>query len=86
VDSVSGACVLSYVVDGVPLLCSGHRARIDDGLLTITSLCREDRRGVVRASGPADARVSVQLIDRIGGTGGERVIRLFILRRQSHTE
>ena len=67
VDSVSGECVLSYAVDGVPLLCSGNRARIDDGLLTITSLCREDLRDVVRAIGPADASVTIQLIDRLGG-------------------
>jgi IgGFc binding protein/Bacterial Ig-like domain (group 1) len=86
VDSVGGACVLSYVVDGVPLLCSGDRARIDDGLLTITSLCREDLRDVVRAIGPADASVTVQLNDHLGETGDDRVIRRFILRRQSHTE
>jgi hypothetical protein len=59
-------------------LCSGNRARIDDGLLTITSLCREDLRDVVRAIGPADASVTVQLIDRI--------IRRFILRRQADTQ
>lgn len=86
VDSVSGACVLSYAVDGVPLLCSGDRARIDDGLLTITSLCREDLRDVVRAIGPADASVTVQLIDHLGETGGDLVIRRFILRRQSNTQ
>ena len=86
VDNVSGECALSYAVDGIPLHCSGNRARIDDGLLTITSPCREDLRDVLRAIGPADASVTVQLIDHLRGTGGDRVIRRFILRRQSHTE
>jgi hypothetical protein len=77
---------LSYVVDGIPQLCSGSGARVDEGLLTLESRCREDLRDVIRAVGPADASVTVQLIDDLGATGSDRVIRHFILSSQSDTE
>jgi hypothetical protein len=86
VNRVSGAYVLSYVVDGVLLLCSGTPARLDDGLLTITGFCLEDTRDVVRAIGPADASVTVQLLDYIGESGDDPIMRRFLLSRQPNAQ
>ena len=82
VDSLNGTFTLSYLVDVVPQGCSGNGAGLEADLLTITSLCQEDPRDVLRAVGPVDASVTVQLIDHGATTGGRPDIRRFILMRQ----
>jgi hypothetical protein len=82
VNTATGEFTLTYSVDGVQSLCSGGSARIDESLLTISSRCREDFRDVVRAIGLTDMGVVVQLIDRVGDTSRDRVIRRFMLRPQ----
>jgi hypothetical protein len=82
VDSARSAFIFRYVVDGLTRLCSGGRASVDAGLLTIVSRCQEDLWDVLRAIGPIDATLSVQLLDRPEPPGGERVIRRFSLTRQ----
>jgi hypothetical protein len=86
VNRISGEYMLHYVVDGVLLLCSGTPARIDDGLLTITGFCLEDTRDVVRAIGPADATVTVQLLDYLGEPGDDPIMRRFLLSRQPNAQ
>jgi IgGFc binding protein len=85
VDSLSGAFTLRYVVGAVPQLCSGDGAAVEAGILTITSLCREDPRDVLRAVGPGDASVTVELIDYPEVTGASPNIRRFTLTRLSDT-
>jgi hypothetical protein len=41
---------------------------------------------VIRAVGPVDVSVSVELIDYLGTTGDDRVIRHFFLTRQIDEE
>jgi hypothetical protein len=84
VDSVTGAFTLRYVVDAMPQLCSGNGASVEAGLLTIADLCREDPRDVLRAMGPADASITVQVIDHNGTIGGSPDIRHYILTRLSN--
>ncbi len=82
VNGTSGEFILTYVVDDIPQLCSGSGARVSEGLLTLATHCREDLRDTVRASGPVEASMMVQLIDYLGATGNDRIIREFLLTRQ----
>jgi hypothetical protein len=86
VDSTSGEFTLSYMADGLSQLCSGNGTLVADGVLTVTSSCREDLRDVIRAVGPVDVSVSVELIDYVATTGDDRVIRQFFLTRQADEE
>jgi hypothetical protein len=81
-DDDTSEFTLIYVVDGITLHCSGSGARIDEGLLTMTSRCTEDFRDTLRAVGPADATVTVQLIDQSETAAGGPVIRQFLLTRE----
>jgi hypothetical protein len=82
VDALQGSFTLAYVVSGMPQLCSGGRARIEAGLLTISSRCLEDLRDLLRAVGPTDGTVTVQLLDRTGPSAAERTVRRFVLSPQ----
>jgi hypothetical protein len=82
VEATRGIFSLAYVVDGVSQRCSGGRARLETGVLTIASRCLEDVRDVLRAIGPMDGIVTVQLLDRTGPTVTDRTVRRFRLRPQ----
>lgn len=82
VDTGRGTFTFAYVAGGTLQLCSGGRARIESGLLTISSRCLEDLGDLLRAVGPTDGIVTVQLLDRTGPSAADRTIRRFLLRPQ----
>jgi len=82
VDTSRGTFTFAYVAGGTLQLCSGGRARIESGLLTISSRCLEDLGDLLRAVGPTDGTVTVQLLDRTGPSAADRTIRRFLLRPQ----
>jgi uncharacterized repeat protein (TIGR01451 family) len=82
VNTATGEFIFTYAVDGVPFLCSGAGARVDEGFLTISDRCREDSRDPIRAVGPTDSGITVELIDYSGAAASDRIIRHFILMPQ----
>jgi uncharacterized repeat protein (TIGR01451 family) len=82
VNIATGEFTLTYAVDGVPFACSGTRARVDEGLLTISEHCREDSRDSIRVVGPTDSSITVELTDYTGVATSNRGIRQFILMCQ----
>ncbi len=81
-DVTTSQFILAYMTEQAFQQCSGAGARVDEGLLTISSACREDVSDVIRAVGPAGDSVTVELIDSTGTSGGSPVIRRFLLTRQ----
>jgi hypothetical protein len=82
VDTATSEFSLMYSVDGVTSACSGVRARVDEGLLTVSDRCREDSRDSLRAVGPIDSSITVELIDYTDAAASDRVIRPYSLTRQ----
>jgi hypothetical protein len=82
VDMMTSQFILVYLTEQAFQQCSGAGARVDGGMLTISSACGEDLSDVIRAVGPADGSVTVELIDSTSTGGGAPVIRHFLLTRQ----